>query len=347
MGVHLVTGYAGKEHITSADHGAYNAGTYGPGKYVLRTGNMFAAEVISNNLIKIKDGDLINQGRHINIAVNDYEECEIDNGQQSLKRNDLIVVRYTKNNETMIETAQVLVLKGVSSATPADPKYVTGDILNGAETDDFPLYRVRLNGLNIEKVEPLFSTIVSVKDILSLIGNKDISKLGDGTITGGLSTLNTDLVGKAPTNHNHDTRYYTKAQVDTDLAQKQDKLTNPLTQADVVNNLSSTATNKPLSANQGKILYTSLNKKQDALIYSTYVNTETTNSTGAITLGIDISGFKLSQKPKCAFLEGQHTSFQNYIYSYDSSTATLAVFVVNYGTPNTTVTNRYGVLIMP
>lgn len=194
MGVHLVTGYAGKEHITSADHGVYNAGTYGPGKYVLRTGNMFAAEVISNNLIKIKDGDLINQGRHINIAVNDYEECEIDNGQQSLKRNDLIVVRYTKNNETMIETAQVLVLKGASSATPADPKYVTGDILNGAETDDFPLYRVRLNGLSIEKVEPLFSTIVSVKDILDLIGNKDISKLGDGTITGGLSALNTDLM---------------------------------------------------------------------------------------------------------------------------------------------------------
>lgn len=33
---------------------------------------------------------------------------------------------------------------------------------------------------------------------------------------------------------------------------KQDKLTNPLTQSDVVNNLTSTATNKPLSAAQGK-----------------------------------------------------------------------------------------------
>ncbi len=35
---------------------------------------------------------------------------------------------------------------------------------------------------------------------------------------------------------------------------KQDKLTNPLTQSDVVNNLTSTATNKPLSAAQGKKL---------------------------------------------------------------------------------------------
>lgn len=278
MGVHLVTGYAGKEHIKSADHGAYNAGTYGPGKYVLRTGSMFAAEVISNNLIKIKDGDLINQGRHINIAVNDYEECEIDNGQQSVKRNDLIVVRYTKNNETMMESAQVLVLKGVPSETPVDPKYVTGDILNGAETDDFPLYRVRLNGLSIEKVEPLFSTIVSVKDILDLIGNKDISKLGDGTITGGLSALNTDLAGKAPANHNHDTWYYTKTEINTNLAKKQDKLTNPLVQTDVVNTLTSDATNKPLSAAVGKLLSNKLNEKNTVSV--TFLSSSATCEAG-------------------------------------------------------------------
>ena len=40
----------------------------------------------------------------------------------------------------------------------------------------------------------------------------------------------------------------------TSLTNKQDKLTNPLVQADVVNNLTSTATNKPLSAYQGKLL---------------------------------------------------------------------------------------------
>lgn len=93
---------------------------------------------------------------------------------------------------------------------------------------------------------------------------------------------------------------------------------------------------------------TLLNAKQDSLIFDTYVNTETANSNGSITLGIDISGYKLSQKPKCAFLQGQHVSFENYIFSYDNSTSTLAVFVVNYGTSyaNTPITNRYGVMII-
>lgn len=91
-----------------------------------------------------------------------------------------------------------------------------------------------------------------------------------------------------------------------------------------------------------------LKSKQNSLICDTYVNTETANSNGSITLGIDVSGFKLKEKPKCAFLQGQHTSFKNYIYAYDDSTETLAVFVVNYGEAyaNTAITNRYGLTII-
>ena len=47
---------------------------------------------------------------------------------------------------------------------------------------------------------------------------------------------------------------------------KQDKLTNPLTQADVVDNLTSTSTTAPLSAKQGKELKTLVDGKQDVLI---------------------------------------------------------------------------------
>ncbi len=43
-------------------------------------------------------------------------------------------------------------------------------------------------------------------------------------------------------------------ELNTDLSGKQDKLTNPLVQNDIINNLSSTATNKPLSAAQGREL---------------------------------------------------------------------------------------------
>lgn len=171
MGIHLITGYAGKEHITARDQGAYNAGTVGGGKYVLKTGNKFLYEIISNNLIKIRDGDLMNQGRHMTISANDYEEVVIDNGIQGLKRNDLIVIRYTKNLENDIEKPEVVLIKGTSGDVAVDPEYITGDILKGDPRDDFPLYRVRMNGINIEGVDKLFSEMTNIAELDSRINS--------------------------------------------------------------------------------------------------------------------------------------------------------------------------------
>lgn len=180
MGAHIVTGYAGKEHVTSADAGALNAGIVGSGKYVLKTGNQFAAEIVSNNLIKVKSGDLVNQGRHMRIDANDYEEVTIQNGAQSVKRNDLIVMRYKKDTSALIETAEIVVIKGTAGSTATDPTYTSGDILSGATQDDFPLYRVSLNGLNIEKVTPLFSTVPNLNEL-----NTNLVKFATNTMRKG------------------------------------------------------------------------------------------------------------------------------------------------------------------
>lgn len=203
MSVNLITGYAGTAHITSAGDGAVNAGMFGSGKYVLNVGEKFGYEIISNNLIRIKSGYAIDQGRKIELAVNDYEEVEIDNGLQGVKRCDIIAITYERNVTTGIETATINVIKGTSSDSYVDPEYTSGNILIGEEKDDFLLYRVKINGLSIEAVEQLFTVTESV---LAL------------------------------------------------LATKQDKLTNPLTQSDVIDNLTSTSAVKPLSANQGKNL---------------------------------------------------------------------------------------------
>ena len=170
MGIHIVTGYAGKERVTSADAGSMNAGIVGTGRYVMQTAEQFAAEIVSNNLIKVKSGDLMNQGRHMRIDVNDYEEVTIQNGAQSVFRNDLIVARYKKDPSTLIETTELAVIKGTAVATATDPTYTSGDILAGATQDDFPLYRVSLNGLNIEKVTPLFSTVPNLNELNTNMG---------------------------------------------------------------------------------------------------------------------------------------------------------------------------------
>ena len=170
MATHLVTGYAGVEHVAAADDATLHASMVGKGKYVFDSGSNFAYEVVSNNLIKIKDGDLMNQGRHIKIAANDYEELEIDNGIAGVKRYDLIVCRYTKDADTSIESASLVVVKGTSSATPTDPTVKSGDIFGGDLVDDFPLYRVCLDGQEIAGVDCLFEVAPNNVGIMAEIG---------------------------------------------------------------------------------------------------------------------------------------------------------------------------------
>lgn len=174
MAMHLVTGYAGKEHVTAANQGSFYSGIIGTGKYVLNSGSKFSREIMSSNVIRIHDGDLINQGRHMTIAVNDYVDVTIDNGLQSVKRNDIIVARYERNTETGVESASIIAIKGTSGDTATDPAITTGDILQGDAIDDFPLYRVTLNGINIESVTCLYGDIMSMEDLIEEIGKKAV-----------------------------------------------------------------------------------------------------------------------------------------------------------------------------
>lgn len=171
MSLHLVTGHAGTAHITAEDHGAFNAGIIGTGDYVLNTGTKLAASIISNNIIRITDGDAIIQGRHVNLKVGTYEEVNIANGTQDMVRHDLIVLQYEKDTSTGVESIYLAVLQGeASSGTAEDPVVTTGDILGGATLHEMPLYRVVLNGLTVEAVEPLFESTSTVSELANQLG---------------------------------------------------------------------------------------------------------------------------------------------------------------------------------
>ena len=167
--VHLVTGYAGEAHVTAEDMGSLFAAIIGSGQYVLNRGNMFAASVVSNNQIRIMDGDILMQGRHVRLNSGTYLDLAIDNGSQGYKRNDLIVARYTKNSASGIEECNLVVIKGTETTGEAsDPEFTSGDILTGNDVqNDFPLYRVPLDGLNVQELVPLFETIADVATTLS------------------------------------------------------------------------------------------------------------------------------------------------------------------------------------
>ena len=155
----IITGYRGIGHITSAQDGARNAMVMcKEDKVVLMgVGDSLEAEIASATTISIGSGYAINQGRMMGIDINDSETLTIASGTAGSKRADIIAIRYTKDSETGVENAQLVVIQGTSGATYVDPEYNDNDILNeGAAIDDFPLYRVKLNGVNIDSIEPMF-----------------------------------------------------------------------------------------------------------------------------------------------------------------------------------------------
>ena len=157
---HLVTGYAGYAHIKSEDDGAFNAAFFGTGQYITETGNQFAGSIIDNNTVRILDGDGLMYGRHFRIKPNTYEDVTITTGTAGKNRIDLICMTYKKNASDGTETAYLQVIKGTEAeGTPEVPEYTDGNILEGAEFNQMPLYKVNIAGVVLSDIIPVFDTI--------------------------------------------------------------------------------------------------------------------------------------------------------------------------------------------
>ena len=191
---YLDTGDTGRA-VSAESDGALFAGIFGSAKYVLENGSQFKAEVQSNNIVKISDGDAVMYGRHVRIPENDSALVTINNGHSGTNRVDLIVFRYTKDS-TGKETVDLVVIQGEdSTGTATAPTAVDGNILTGAMQSDFPLYTVELNGINIVKVNPLFNVIGNIsklKEELTELNSK--LKNAETTINNNLMSINTYLV---------------------------------------------------------------------------------------------------------------------------------------------------------
>ena len=168
----IITGYTGSPHVTAEQDRDVNIGIFGAESYVLRTGSRLKAEVSSNNEIKVRDGVIMHQGCAASIKKNTYDSLTIANGSQGMKRVDLIVARYSRDQNTKEESLVLKVIQGTPKESgPAVPGYTTGDIQAGDLIADMPLYQVTLNGLNITEVKQLFATQDSIAELSSNLLN--------------------------------------------------------------------------------------------------------------------------------------------------------------------------------
>ena len=186
----IITGYTGKPHVTAEQDRDVNEGIFDTGSFVLKTGSQLAAELVSNNEIKVRDGVLVIQGCTAVIKKNTYDPVTIANGSQGMKRIDLIVARYNKNEETKIEEVTLKVIQGTPNAsTAAVPTYKTGDIQSGDLVADMPLYKVTLDGLNVTSVDKMFTVIPTLPELSS-----NLAKANSKITTTNTNLAKTDTV---------------------------------------------------------------------------------------------------------------------------------------------------------
>lgn len=175
MALNLVTGRTGTAHVTSDNARAFNSQVFGTGTYLIDYGAKFAPTIVDNNTVRIGDGMLIYQGTQMGIDIDSYEDVTIENGSSGYNRNDLIVMRYTKNIDTRIESIALVVIKGTPSNTTAvDPTYTTSNILDGTGlSTDVPICRVRLSSLTITSVDNLIesnsTSVLTIQELTNLV----------------------------------------------------------------------------------------------------------------------------------------------------------------------------------
>lgn len=156
----IIAGYVGEPHVTSQQERNTNIAIFGGGTHILDVDSKLAATVVSANEVQIADGTLVAEGCTAEVPRGTTESMTIENGEQGMKRIDLIVARYTRNGNTAAESMELAVIKGTSAANnPVAPSYDTGTIADGDSPVDFPIYQVNIDGISITSVNALVDTV--------------------------------------------------------------------------------------------------------------------------------------------------------------------------------------------
>lgn len=170
MGIELITGMGGTNHVDSEDVGALNAELIGNGNYLLSGCEVTMTDA---NTCHVAAGELLLQGRHVRIK-GAGENVSIGNGQAGYNQRYLICLVYSKATSG-IETVGLQAFAGAkTTGTATDPAVAAGSILGGDTNVVVPLARLELTGLSVGTPAVMLD---SVKGLVAL--GAETKKLGD------------------------------------------------------------------------------------------------------------------------------------------------------------------------
>ena len=130
-------------------------GIFGDSRLILNVGRKMDAAIIDNNTIRIYDGMAVTQGRTLYIQANTYDEFKIETGTQNVTRYDII--GYRIYHESGKEKCELYVKKDVG----AEEVVIEESLRDGADEAIISMYKVKIEGLTVTKLIPLYSKIVT------------------------------------------------------------------------------------------------------------------------------------------------------------------------------------------
>lgn len=168
----IVSGLGEKPHVTSQQFRQIIEGTIGQKSYIVTSGENLEPELAANNLLKIRSGMMSHHGNISSVKIGTYDEVELTNGSQGMKRIDLVVNRYTRNAETNIEKNEWVVIMGTPVASnPVAPAYTVGNLQKGDLVDDCPVFELHYDGINVTEVKKMLSVLSNVAELNSKSGD--------------------------------------------------------------------------------------------------------------------------------------------------------------------------------
>ena len=171
----IMTGKTGTPHVTSQQFRQIIEGTVGQESYILTSGENLEPELQTNNLLKIRSGMMSHHGNLSVVDLGTYDEVTIQNGTQGMQRIDLVVNRYTQDEETGIEKNEWIVIQGTPAASnPQVPAYTEGNLQESDLVDDCPVFEVHLNGINVTEVVKLLDIVPNITELNGNIYSKKV-----------------------------------------------------------------------------------------------------------------------------------------------------------------------------
>lgn len=165
MGVKLMTGATGEQNIEAADDRECLAGLTGVDSYVFDTRDKLKATLVNANTVTIGTGAGSMQGSRFRCPT--ATTVTIKSGTQGQYRHDIIGLHFSRAASGK-ESLEFQVLTGTPASSDGaanDPAYKVGNLLKGDANAFFPLYRVKLSGINAANPEAMFPVLTSLKTL--------------------------------------------------------------------------------------------------------------------------------------------------------------------------------------